>query len=311
MGKITRQEFSAGVTAELDRIGDTTNLNTTDKSNLVAAINEVESASVEDPGNVLGGTTSDEHGVSIHPTANADGVATIAIGRNVATGNIGTGTGDGHIAIGDGAETLADNSLDRPGNIAIGLNAKVEEARYGIALGQESLSGFQGVAIGYKAEGGRDAVSIGARANEWSIEYGDPTESVSIGYYAWSGQYGTAVGSNANAQGVENIAIGNAAKTGNTGTGEQTGSIAIGRLASTQVENSLNYDYMVAIGINAQATESNQGVLGVADGAAGTYNWKIPGNLDVGNNFTLKSPNGTLYNVSVADDGVLTTTEVV
>ena len=109
--------------------------------------------SVDDSGNVLGGTADDASSVAVHDTADADAntVGSVVIGRNAAAGNPGDGAGDGHVAIGDGASTLINSNFGRSYEVAIGRNA-VSSGGQGVAIGHGSSSGSgRTVAIGNNA----------------------------------------------------------------------------------------------------------------------------------------------------------------
>lgn len=283
---------------------------------------------IYDPGNVLYGDAKAITSVAIHPSASANGSYQVVIGHDAAA-TVGSAIAIGPyanvanytyaLALGYGAQALQ-------GTAAIGYNAVVQ--------------GVGAIAVGEDAQAkANNVVSIGRSAN-----YGVTLNprSLAVGYYARSdGEESIAIGSEVWAEGYFAIAVGwyaeaagfSATAVGGNTVARESFSVALGYGAFANGERStaLGYNTRVgdsstavaeaaAIGARAEATEDNQGVLGVADGKIGPYNWLVPGNLKIGNELEnekpgkgiiIKTPDGTKrYRIAVDNSGNVTSTLV-
>lgn len=139
-------------------------------------------------------------------------------------------------------------------------------------------------AVGYNAVANFDgAVSImGRYTGQFAVAIGN---SSSGGH-----QFGVAIGYAAESQG-DAFACGYRAKAGAKG-------VAIGRDS-----NAGHYGVVIGEGV---VSAQNEGVLGTTSAVTtGTYMWRIPGRLEVGQELVRTSPNGTRWNITVDDAGVI------
>lgn len=247
--------------------------------------------------------------------------------KNPNRGNVFTSsdTPVGSVAVGPAAIALASAS------VAIGYNATVDYnivARdNSVAVGHTSrVIGVNGVAVGRSSRAGIRSVAIGAEATTAAGDTGSQNNAVAVGYQATAPQnYGvalgmqanavgaggtslgalansagsaTAVGFAANAAGDNSVAVGNGAKAGGLGTivigtgnpeALSTYAVAIGIAAKA------NHVEAVALGRNTQTLRASSVCVGTRDIES----------TKAGGGIYLKSPNGSLYKVSVNDAGAL------
>lgn len=244
------------------------------------------------------------HGALSERVDSGEGNIAIGIGaksvfgqNNLVIGNWSetlTGASTG-IAIGGGVIIKAANAL------AIGSGAFVDKSA-GIAIGRQADStGLSSIVIGNEAVAtGESAVAIGdgsSAAGDWSLGLGKGAElsgdysivlgmnskdygnsnCVIVGREAWcTGGISVVLGRYSGSGGLYNVAMGEAAYTGNSGAGSGDYHIAIGYEARTNKESASNFDNMVAIGKGAVATNANDFILGNLDNVV-----KIPGDLIV------------------------------
>lgn len=224
-----------------------------------------------------------ERAISIGDGAVSSKVESIAIGRNATVNPSSLGTHA--IAIGSGA--TAAGSFDAEHAIAIGSGATASTQRaIAIGLNANAVNGFDPIAIGQNSvAGGQNAIVIGRSAKDTStngsIIIGNAAEPIAAGFNQ------IILGNAADSGGNYSISIGNFSIANGLGT------IAMGRSANA------SHAEAVAIGYNAATTAANQGVLGVADGGTGPYNWVIPGNLNVGGTVSHGGTEGYLYSETV------------
>jgi trimeric autotransporter adhesin len=233
--------------------------------------------------------TSGSNNVAIGRTAlrsNTKGNQNIAIGRSALFAN---NTGSGNVAIGRVA--LA-NSVDRDGLVAIGDSAlfnngigatSATDALFNTAIGSKSL--FANTTGNFNT-----ATGIGTLLNNTSGAF-----NTALGSYTLSGS-----------NSFSNTAIGSYALTGNT-----TGyfNTALGAFANVQSNNLNN---AVAIGANAQVSQSNTLVLGgtgldavnVAIGATATNNY---GHGGINRILEIRNDNGVVSNTNLQSHLILST----
>ena len=145
---------------------------------------------------------------------------------------------DGSIAVGNNAVAGA-NTDTSGGQIAIGINAKAEEAD-SIAVGQEAYSKGGGIAVGLEAEiAGAEGIAVGHSAI--SARHG-----IALGTRAGAADFGTiAIGLNTDSTSVNAVAIGNQSRA----RGQD--SVAIG--SSAQVAEGVGFAVQLGTGTNYDA----------------------------------------------------------
>lgn len=211
--------------------------------------------------------------------ASLDGLNAVVVGRDALAGNLGDGSGDGHITIGHGANTRVNKTQNHNNYIAIGTNAKTgcpgtfqegiggaiaighnastlrpgqgEVDRGAVAIGwdADATKGNENIAIGYQAESGMSSVAIGGQASAL------PASGISLGCRATdTSSIGTAMG---------HIAIGHEAIVGNSGN-ISFGHIAIGYEASTSINEATEISGSIAIGITAESLGTGSMAIGAA-----------------------------------------------
>lgn len=230
----------------------------------------------------------------------------VAFGANALSLNT---TGLFNVAV--GGNTLQANTTGQ-GNVAVGTNALNDAATAdrNTAIGHSSLSkittGYNNVAIGNRSSLqdviGANNVCIGHAARHNAT---GGNENVSIG---GSAMYH-------NLTGGDNVAIGfNAGNSSLNGGGATTVNLStfIGWKASPLNTSSNNE---IAIGSNSRGLGNDSAVLGNPD----ITKTRLYGDIDVatgdvdiaiGQGVILRSPNGTKYRITVADNGTLGTTLV-
>ena len=168
-----------------------------------------------------GGGASYGSTIAIGSGSTATGTNSVAIGNNASTS-----TYDDSVALGNGSTAGADN------NVAIGANSKCS-AGNSVALGNNAESNQQSVAIGHDCSGGFCGTSIGngAKSGSLSASYGINSQATAYKCAAFSGDaladYTSAFGYDAICNGVNSMALGY-----NAGTGNYTNSIALGANSS-------------------------------------------------------------------------------
>lgn len=185
-------------------------------------------------------------------------------------------------------------------NLATGTDA------FAIGLGTTNASSDRAIAIGFNAvSNAAESITIGDAANvdataNYAIAIGDLADadgasSIALGRGTYTGgTAGIAVGFGASAGAADSIAIGESTNVGGAnGVGIGFGAIAWTDAVSIGRGASANHVDAAAIGRGATTTANNQGVLGVADGGTGPYNWVIPGNLTVNGTTTINGAGHT------------------
>uniref|UniRef100_UPI0035A09618 hypothetical protein n=1 Tax=Glaesserella sp. TaxID=2094731 RepID=UPI0035A09618 len=210
-----------------------------------------------------GSSSTQDKAVALGNDAKAQQANATAIGANAkalntnatALGALANASGISAIAVGENANANSTHS------IAIGRTATVNERQYGIAMGNNAVSGLIADDATYSVAGAsrvgdgadklKPSVAIGYNAKA----LGD--ESVSLGVNTHAiGNNAVAIGENAKALSLDNIAIGNDALTG-LGSNET----AIGSYSRAAG------GYSTAIGTRAAAT----GIQSVAVGGTSAY----------------------------------------
>lgn len=194
------------------------------------------------------------------------------------------------VAIGDGAIVS--------GNSAVRIGSAGDASGNAISVGYDAIAYNGSVAIGTAAKmgtGSADGVAIGRSVSGASF-------AVAIANGASVAAYGVAIG---NGSGAGNgVAIGNNAKR----TSSQTGIVAVGRDAAcgadntTAVGKSANASHLNAVAVGADTTTSRAESV-----AVGSRDIEIQGN---GKGVILRSPNGTLYKLTVTDAGAVAVTPI-
>lgn len=168
-------------------------------------------------------------------------------------------------------------------SVAVGAGAvadSIQTLQRSVAVGVEAKAGYRSVAVGRSANAdGNDRVAIGDASVAGS-------SSTAVGYTAITGAQCVAVGKNSNA-GNNGTVIGYGATSSASGD-------AIGENAKGQHTNG------VAIGRNTQTARTNSVAFGDRD-------IELQGNS---RGVILRSPNGTLYKLTVSDAGAVTVTAV-
>src|SRR5690625_826890 len=243
---------------------------------------------------------------------------------SVAVGAEAVAVGNRSVAIGGGATTETHDALAIGGNayaaapaIALGLNASTQTA--GLAVGIRA-SAANGTALGYEAIAPHaNAVAVGRDARVANDSGGAIPTSVAVGrgsratgsagdatalgpFAVASGNRSTALGSRSEAVNTNSTAVGMEAKTSLSNNSTVLGA----RASTTGALNGVALGYQasvtsadsVAIGANTATTASNQVAVGPRDVEI----------QDPARGVILRSPNGTRYRLTVADDGALSTT---
>lgn len=239
--------------------------------------------------------------MAIGKSAQAIGVYSMAIGRNI---NIPVSAGYS-TAIGSGAQT--NNAYCT----SLGYLSSAEGDRSTSVGAQSSSTGGASVAVGYSAISAADSVSIGqaAQSGNYSVSVGKASKSgnncVSIGQAASAQlQWSVAVGESASAGSALDVVIGRSAKS----LGSVNPQLVIGANASSDVAGGValgpnakvlsGHTNSIAIGSATETSRSGTLAIGVRD-IESTKN---------GGRVILKSPNGTVFAISVNDAGTLTVT---
>jgi hypothetical protein len=219
---------------------------------------------------------------------------------NAASG-AATAVGNAALAIGPGA-VAGDNTLASPGTnynnfdtTAIGAGAVAKGQGAEVYGAYASAIGFQSLAVGdssFAGDANLPATSVGNGHIPQRGEVGfENAQNVALGAGAMSSSnLATAVGSNANAQAEWAVAVGGASAAVLHATAVGTGAGA-------------NGSRTVAIGAGAQASTNDHGVIQVdsLEVVPSSGTGAVPSHL------VLRSPNGTRYQISVSDTGVLST----
>mgnify|MGYP006287074687 FL=1 len=98
--------------------------------------------SVSDPGNVLGGSSSDNSSTAVHPNASTSDSTSVAVGYQAST-TLNTETAVGNNATTDGGSSMAlgaNSSATADSATALGLRAEATNANEGVLGGSGSLS---------------------------------------------------------------------------------------------------------------------------------------------------------------------------
>ncbi len=176
-------------------------------------------------------------------------------------GTAGSTSGNGWIAIGDGAQANMYTSDDDGASTAVGRRSNAS-GKYSTAIGSNSTSGGDAsIAFGVNSNSsGNRATSIGASSQATG------SYSLAMGVLALaSGNYSISMGNESNAIGGYSLALGKGTKT------EKTNSIAMGTNAISRGENALALgtgsntvgDNSVALGVNSIATGAQSLAFGV------------------------------------------------
>ena len=160
---------------------------------------------------------------------------------------------DYHVVV--GAEAMMDGAGGRQGQIAIGFQASIGDLATNIDTYNTSTNG---IAIGYQAEGAAAVYANITRSGIGNIAIGYQAAGVSGGVIQGST---ISIGTSAMAEGTESVAIGRLSQAGGSG---KIGAIAIGLQATA------SFDYSIALGRGATATDANQFVVGSSSYSAGT-----------------------------------------
>jgi hypothetical protein len=202
---------------------------------------------------------------------------------------------------------VIDLYLDTPARVRFGLIQGSLPVQYYedvdvLAAGSDSQhtgTGTSSLMLGIGASSAGDTSSaVGPAATSAG------TNSSAVGASANSlGEFSTAVGPAATAQNVSGTAVGrNATVTGDAGTAVGHGAEASGT-SSTALGDGAQaaWAHSTAVGAGAEADGDNRVVLGT-----GTDVVVIPD----GSAVLMTAPAGTVWSITVADDGSLTTTQV-
>src|SRR5690554_6312996 len=252
------------------------------------------------------------HGVKTGPSVESAPTSVVAIGYGaVAQENFAT-------SIGSLAEAVV-------GNVSVGYSAKSSQPSATAVGRAATASGINATAVGQGALAGTSfaptAIGQGSKAAS--------SYTVAVGYIAECvGGLSTAIGARAKCDSSNSVAVGDQSNvTGSGGT-------AVGALSTCNNGLALGYQTSatgfesVAVGRGAQASSSSSVAIGHGAKATGTNSVAIGsqtetvransvcvGDRDIestkpGGGIFLKSPNGTLYKITVSDAGVLSASAV-
>ena len=242
-------------------------------------------------GAVAGGSF-DTGCIAIGGLASATNGASIAIGANAKSpgqGAIAIGTGQS----GDGARATAEAA------VAVGRDAEATGVK-SIAIGSAQASGTKSISIGTGIAAASmvligDATGASNADNTIAIGLSYPTDlafrgqSVSVGNAIYPSEYGVYIG-----------------HTARHNTGGALRSIGIGYNAQTTAAEA------ISIGANTNTTADGAVALGtgITAARANTVSIKELELQTVGGGIFMKSPDGTVYKLTVANGGTLTVTAV-
>lgn len=230
--------------------------------------------------------------------------------------------------IAGGSVIISDSTKSFGGNsVSIG-NGDVESNIGSVSIGRDSVSlGSNSVAIGINSKSIRSSsVSIGYKSesnlgNSVCIGYNSATNgtyAISIGISAYSNESSAiSIGRNSVAKGINSISI------GRESTAESHNEVNIGSYPTKYVGNSNSYVLEDrAFNVGAGANDSNRkDVITILKSGKTTLPEQTISHINsdakavvtkeyLEENITLKSPNGTMFRLTVEDDGTLITTEI-
>lgn len=253
-------------------------------------------------------------GTAIGADANSAGGVAIgreAVGRNtsVAIGNRaagGAGAGDG-VAIGE-------NATNGTRSVSVGSGAVTGNAA--VAIGRNasaSAASGNSVAIGEMASTGNvDCVAVGRNsaaptASGTSIGSGAVTNTggVSLGHLATSSTGAVAAGKDAAARSVGDVAIGRGA---NSAAGFGNAQTVVGQNASSLAAGGSAFGDGATVGVNHNESVAIGRSTATVRGGSVCVGGRDIESTKAGGRVYLRSPNGSVFYISVSDAGVIAVT---